>query len=213
MRMFVVLVMGLLVGGHAQAAEAWSLVGVYSGVTVERKNMAGSDLFAFRGEGVFAAPIGLLVTVLKEPSIATEWVDLMTEHTVLRTVAEHKNLIYESYALPWPISDRDYVMFELCGYDPVQKVFTIDYESVEDAAKPPDSGHVRAVAFRTFWRLDKIDDTHTKIVVEVFTDPKGLLPSWLINIIQKDWPWQTITGLVKRANQGDLKTDPMLVEW
>ena len=205
----------LLLAGPVRAGggPGWEAMDTREGVKVERKTMAGSPLFAFRGEGIFSAPIGQLVTVLKEPSIATEWVDLMTEHSVIRQVAEHKNLIYESYGLPWPISDRDYVMFETCGYDAENKVFTIDYESVEDAAKPPLGDHVRAVAFRTFWRLEMIDAGHTKVEVEVFTDPKGSLPAWLINLIQKDWPWKTIDGLVKRANKGDITADPMVAGW
>ena len=198
----------------SSAAHAgWDRVGVTSGVTVDRKTMPDSDLFAFRGEGVFDVPIGMLSAVLKDEHIAEEWVDLMTEHTVLRKVGENKNLIYESYGLPWPISDRDYVMYEKYGYDEAAKVFTIDFESVKDASKPPVPDLVRAIAYRTFWRLTKLDANTTKIEVEVFTDPKGSLPAWLINMIQKDWPWKTIDGLVKRASKGDMQSDPGVAGW
>ena len=215
MRVLLVLISCLMLSPSALGGggAGWEAMDTRAGVVVERKTMPGSALFAFRGEGEFEAPIGLLVKVLKEPSIATEWVDMMTEHTVIRKTGENKKLIYESYGLPWPISDRDYVMVETCGYDDDKKIFTIDYESVEDAAKPGRSDHVRAMAFRTFWRLEKIDAGHTKVEVEVFTDPKGILPAWAINMIQKDWPWKTIDGLVKRANQGDLAPDAMVADW
>jgi len=191
----------------------WENVGVSEGVKVERKTIPNSSLFAFRGEGSFDVPIGLLVTVLKDADIAVEWVDLMTAHRVLRVVEENTNLIYESYGLPWPISDRDYLMTEKCGYDAESKVFTIDYESVSDPAKPPVEDHVRAMAYRTFWRLTKVDADTTKIEVEVSTDPKGALPAWLINMIQKDWPWKTIDGLVKRSTKGDIQPDPAVAGW
>ena len=151
--------------------------------------------------------------MLKTPEIAVEWVDLMTEHTVVRSIGPNMNLIYESYGLPWPISDRDYVMHEKYSYDESQRVFTIDYESVEDAAKPVREDHVRAMAYRTFWRLTMLDNGRTKVEVEVFTDPKGALPAWLINLIQKDWPWKTIDGLVNRARKGDIKPDPAVAGW
>jgi hypothetical protein len=104
-------------------------------------------------------------------------------------------------------------MHESMGYDASAKVFTIDYQSVEDAALPPKKDFVRAVALQTYWRLEKVSDTRTKIEVEVHTDPKGSLPPWLINMIQKDWPWKTISGLVKRASQSDIQPDPRVSDW
>jgi len=197
----------------ARGSGGWEDVGVTEGVKVERKTIPNSALFAFRGEGTFDVPLGLLVSVLKNPDIAVEWVDLMTDHRVMREIDENTNLIYEAYGLPWPISDRDYLMTEKCGYEASSKVFTIDYESVSDAIKPPVKDHVRAMAYRTFWRLTMVDADTTKIEVEVSTDPKGSLPAWLINMIQKDWPWKTIVGLVKRSSQGDVEIDPKVVGW
>jgi hypothetical protein len=197
----------------ATGGAGWESMGTKEGVAVERKVMPDSPLFAFRGEGEFSVPIGKLVAVLKDPVIAVEWVDLMTEHTVVKSLGENKNLIYESYGLPWPISDRDYVMQEKYSYKTESKVFTIDYESVENSARPPREDHVRAIAFRTFWRLTMLDAGRTKVEVEVFTDPKGALPAWLINLIQKDWPWKTIDGLVKRSSKPDVVADPAVSGW
>jgi hypothetical protein len=104
-------------------------------------------------------------------------------------------------------------MTEQYGYDAAGKVFTIDFESVKEPTKPPVSELVRAMAYRTFWRLTMVDADTTKIEVEVFTDPKGALPAWLINMIQKDWPWKTIDGLVKRAAKGDIQSDPAVAGW
>jgi len=217
MRIIIVFI-GLLVAwssssAHAQDRQGWDKLGTKQGVEVERKVMPGSPLFAFRGEGVFDLDIGRLVSVLKNPHIAAEWVDLMKEHTVLKTLGENTNLIYESYGLPWPISDRDYLMHEKYGYDAEKKVFTIEFESVEDAMKPPQDDHVRAIAFRTYWRLTMVDADTTRIEVEVFTDPKGALPAWLINLIQKDWPWKTIDGLVNRAKKPDVTPDATIAAW
>ena len=175
--------------------------------------MPESARFALRGEGECDVPIGQLSTVLKTPQLAVEWVDLMTEHSVIRPLGENKNLIYESYGLPWPISDRDYVMQEQYIFAGASRVFPIEYTSVEDAAKPEQDEHVRATVYRTFWRLTMVDAARTKVEIEVFTDPRGSLPAWLINLIQKDWPWKTIDGLVRRAQKGDIKPEPKVKSW
>ncbi len=194
-------------------AYAWKVIMTEAGVEVAQKTMEGSPLMAFRGEGVMDVPIATLVSVLLDDDIATEWVDLQSEHSVIRELTENKKLLYEKYDLPFPIDDRDYVITELASYDDANKIFTLDFESVDDAARPVSKCCVRAMAYRTFWRLTKVDETNTKVEVEVFTDPKGMLPSWLINMIQKDWPWKTISGLVKRAKKGDITPDERSSGW
>lgn len=212
------IVLGLYLGGGTQRAAAgggpsWESMGTKAGVEVERKTVPDSPLFAFRGEGEFDVPIGKLITVLKTPELAVEWVDLMTEHSIIRPLGTNRNLIYESYGLPWPISDRDYVMQEKYIFDEAKRVFTIEYTSVEDAAKPIQPEHVRATVYRTFWRLTMVDANRTLVEIEVSTDPRGSLPAWLINLIQKDWPWKTIDGLVRRAQKGDIKPEPAVAGW
>ena len=100
---------------NARGSSGWQDVGVTKGVDVKRKMIPNSALFAFRGEGTFDVPLSLLVSVLKNHDIAIEWVDLITDHHVVRVLDENTNLIYESYGLPWPISDRDYLMREKAG--------------------------------------------------------------------------------------------------
>jgi hypothetical protein len=194
-------------------AHAWSVLMTQAGVTVSQQNVAGSPLMAFRGEGVMDVPIATLVSLLLDDDKATEWVDLQAEHWVISQASTDDKVLYERYDLPFPIDDRDYVISQKASYDEANWVFTLDFESVSDPAKPPSDCCVRAMAYRTFWRLTKVDDWSTKVEVEVHTNPKGMLPAWLINMIQKDWPWKTISGLVKRAKYGDITPDERTSAW
>ena len=208
------LVLGVTsLAGAAEAAVGWDPVRVTKGVMVERKLVEGSPLFAFRGEGTFDVPMSRLVGVLRDHSTPVEWVDLITEHKVVQKVDDLTNVIYESYDLPWPISDRDYVMRETTAYDAAGKVFTIQYESIDHPSTPDKTGTVRAKAYRTFWRLEKVGPTRTKVEIEVFTDPRGNLPAWLVNLIQQDWPWKTIDGLLVRSSRGDITADERVESW
>ena len=203
----------LAILSFSRPAHAWEVLMTEAGVEVAQKTMPDSDLFAFRGEGVMDVPIATLVSLLLDDDKATEWVDLQVKHSVVRELGENKKVIYEMYDLPWPVDDRDYVLTQLATYDDTNQIFTLDFESIQDPAKPVSECCVRAMAFRTYWRLTKVDDWNTKVEVEVFTDPKGLLPSWLINMIQKDWPWKTISGLVKRSKRGDITPNARTSGW
>jgi len=196
------------------APPGWESLGVTDGVEVARKSVPNSSLFAFRGEADVDVPIGVLAEVLWRDGMGVEWVDMMILSERVELLDEDTKIVHQGYGLPWPISDRDYVMEEAATFDPVTKTFTLQFKSVEHAAMPVQDSYVRARAYRTFWRL-KANDTpgHTHVEVEVHTDPMGMLPAWLVNMIQKDWPSTTITNLTKRAKKGDINAHPKIQDW
>ena len=49
------------------------------------------------------------------------------------------------------------------------------------------------------------DGKATLLTVEIHADPKGWLPSWVINFFQKDWAHETILGIRKQTAKKDLK--------
>ncbi|MDP6932077.1 MAG: START domain-containing protein, partial [Myxococcota bacterium] len=184
------------------------------GVEVGRKTMPDSPLFAFRGEADLDVHIGVLAEVLWRDGLGVEWVDLMILSERVELLDDTNKIVHQGYGLPWPISDRDYVMLESATFDETTKTFTLQFKSTEHASMPEQEDFIRAQAYRTFWHLQANDTPgSTHVEVEVYTDPKGLLPSWLINLIQKDWPSTTITNLDARAQKGDIPSHPMAADW
>ena len=46
------------------------------------------------------------------------------------------------------------------------------------------------------YKLTPVDDgKRCRVEVEIHTDPRGWLPSWLVNLIQKSWPLKTLRGI------------------
>ena len=62
---------------------------------------------------------------------------------------------------------------------------------------------VRAEVKGTYYNFTALSAKRTKLEVEVHTDPKGLLPNWLVNLIQKKWPSKTLSGLIRHARKGN----------
>jgi hypothetical protein len=72
---------------------------------------------------------------------------------------------------------------------------------------------VRAVVHNTYYRFEALPDGRTKLMVEVHTDPKGSLPSWLVNRIQRDWPSKTLNGLIDRTKKSPAAPHPHFNGW
>lgn len=197
---------------HA-APPGWEVIFHKEGVEVARKDIPGQSLVSFRGEGVFSQPIAVLAGVLVNHEHATEWIAMNIEHRLVKEEPGGKYYIYEMYDLPWPIQDRDYYMQVVPAFDDARKVFSLEFISVEDPSLPPAPCCIRAVTSRAYWRLEQIDANQTRVAVEVHTDPKGLLPSWMVNWIQRDWPWATIAEMVEMGATGQVPPHPRLVDW
>jgi hypothetical protein len=203
----------LLTTSALAGGAGWASIDNSDGIETFRKEVEGSNMMAFRGEGETDVHISLLASVLLDPSKGTEWVDMLVGSELVRRDGPNHILLYNHYDLSWPISDRDYVMDRVARFDPEAKVVTVTYSSVVDPLKPEQDCCVRATAHRTFWRFTTLPSGRTKVEVEVHTDPQGMLPAWVVNMVQKGWPKNSISGLTARSIKPDVVPHPQAVGW
>ena len=195
----------------AEAAPAWESVGLIDGVAVERAEVAGSSLMAFRGQIEVPVSLAKLIYVFRRPEERRHWVDRYHSHQTIEKT-QRSELYRIRFRLPPLISDRDYVLFSKAELDAERREIRVMIGSVEDERAPVNDCCVRAEVRRTFYRFTMLSPTRTRLEVEVHTDPKGSLPSWLVNLIQRSWPAKTLTSLVARAEQVN-RSDPSIEEW
>ena len=67
---------------------------------------------------------------------------------------------------------------------------------------PEIQGRVRGQLDRLVYKLEKLKSNQTKVTVQIMVNPKGLLPNFMINLIQKDWPITTLRQLNAQALKG-----------
>jgi hypothetical protein len=68
---------------------------------------------------------------------------------------------------------------------------------------------VRANLIRSKYELIPKGKQQTIVIVEIHTDPKGLIPTWLVNAIQKGWPRKTLVALGKQVKNSYVKRAPL----
>ncbi len=201
---------------NAQAAgtDGWEVISTNDGFTTERKSVEGSDILAFRGETIVDTPISKILTIFLDASRRGEWVDRYNNSKELTIKNDFERTYWIRFGLPFPISDRDYVLNAKAEVDEARRVVTANIKSVQHGKKPVDDCCVRAQAMGTYYRFEAIPGTNkTKLEVEVHTDPKGMLPSWLVNLIQKKWPSKTLLSLAKVASDASVEPHPDFIHW
>jgi len=103
---------------------------------------------------------------------------------------------HQVYPLPWPFSDREFVVACSENIDHARRTFYQSCRSVEDPAFPAGADNVRAVLEHSSWQFRQLQDGRTSIHFETSVDVGGALPTWIVSAGQKMGSQQLMTALL-----------------
>lgn len=186
----------------------WVPSGEKDGIRVFRRKVPGLAFDAFRGQGVVEAPLGKVLAVLADNTHRTEWVDRLKKSEVLEVVSAHESFIHQVFKLPPLVSNRDYVYHARTYREVGSRRVIVELRSEPHPRAPKPEG-IRAELRHSGYILEALDSGRTQVTVEIETDPKGWLPGWLVNLIQKSWPVKTINGIRKQVQKPHIRAYPM----
>lgn len=188
------------------AKEDWEFVYEKNDIKVFRKSFPQSDVRGVAGETIVDASPGKVIFILLDHKHKSEWIDYFEESHLVEDLAPNGNIQYSLFDLPFPVSDRDFLVHNQFSIDVEQKAIVMDIKSVPDAREPEKGDVIRGQVIHGRFVLIPQGDK-TIVQAEYLTDPKGLIPNWLINILQKKWPIKTL-----EAMRAQLKK-PYVQEW
>lgn len=218
------LLAALVLSGPARAdapnpADKWEQFDEEDGVRMFRRDVPGSSIVALRGEGFVEAPITRVASVLIDRQRSPEWIDRLVKTKVLREISETELVCWNHIKTPSPLKDRDFVYKTVLTTDPAKKQVRFSYRSVTDSLAPEYDAYVRGDFQGGKFELTMAERTNqdgtktpgTLVVAEVIVDPRGSVPSFIVNMVQKSWPHKTLTALRKQVKKPDIVDDPRVV--
>ncbi len=194
----------------AFAEGKWVLVEEKDGIKVYSKEVPGSDLVAFKGVKLMSVPVAKVAQVIMEDSVETKkkWVDMIMDFKVI-SKTQSESVAYSAYNLPWPVDDRDYIIHSKLVIDNEANQVTVAMRSTTSDKAPPTIG-VRAELTHSSFTLVPKPGRKTEVTVEIQTDPKGSLPKWVVNLIQRGWPSNTLKRLEIQAQKPETIENPYI---
>jgi hypothetical protein len=190
------------------AGEKWELVGNKDDIVTYRREVAGSPVIAIRGEAVVEAPLLHVASVLMDTARLPQWMDRVAEARRIRATSALHYVEYERASTPFPLTDRDFVIESWVEIDAAKKQLLLKAHSAVDPSAPA-IGLVRGEVLSSTFTLTPLDHgQRTHLVAEVHTDPKGAIPKWMVNLVQKSWAHTTIMGLRAQVRKANLPDNP-----
>ncbi len=184
----------------------WEPLSDADGIKTYRKEIAGSPIVSFRGEGWVEAPMAKVASIIADTERKHEWMHKLVESKVVRPLTETSRIEYNHTSAPWPFQNRDFVFKAITKIDKNARRVTFLVESTPDDLMPPSGSKVRGALKNTIYQFTASEDgKRTYFEVEVNADPAGNIPKWIVNLFQKGWPRNTILGIRKQAAKEDVR--------
>ena len=180
-------------------SPAWRLHSERDGIRIYFKDQPNSDVRAFKAIAVLAAPLENIMAVMANPLSCPEWVHGCVESRGFDETSFTHRYGYSVNDLPWPVQDRDSVLFIETSNDPDEGTITINMKGVADKL-PKQEGLVRVDQAESRYIFRRLDDATTEVTWLQHAEPGGSIPTWLVNALLVDLPMKSLQALEEVAH-------------
>jgi len=178
------------------------------GIEIFKREATESGLIEFRGVGFVDAPLPVVATVIIETDRRPQWIKGLVESRIIRRDGSDQFIEYDHIDMPTFFRDRDFVSQVRIRSDQTTGEVVFRYQPSDDPAAPR-TDYLRGEVINMTFALRSADhNTRTQVDAEFLCDPKGWIPSWLVNFFLKDWPKTTFRNLRKEVLKPGITVDP-----
>lgn len=178
--------------------SGWKKVYNKDGVLVHSQKDKHSKIVGFKAEAVLNAKLESVLQVLRDVEGTVRWAPNMVEKRTIINYSDRKALTYNNNDLPWPAADRDMILVNELRLDRENKVLVVDTYSVKHKSYPAFDNIVRAVMPYGTLEFKRLGEK-SWVRMTILVNPKGSIPIWLVNMLQKKLPLQFLKALEKES--------------
>lgn len=197
------------------AAEAdWRLIQEKDGISSYLRSVEGESVHAARGVTTVDLPACQLISFYVADELATSWVDMLVDVKVVE-LAPRRSLVWQHFDLPWPVTDREFLV-EIAVERPDDRTILVTLESTTDPRFPPPADTdtmVRGRMTASTWTFTQEAPGRTRVDMVGQVDPGGKIPTWLINLVQHSFPYNTLSAFVRGASKATVPLRPECADW
>ncbi|UDL04214.1 START domain-containing protein [Marinobacter sp. CA1] len=180
-------------------APDWSLRKTEGNIRVYTIEQPDSSFKAFKAIALMDVPLENLMAVMIDPTSCMSWVHGCTEAYGLEGGSFQDRYAYSINDMPWPVTDRDYVLHITTAGNESRGEVIMELNAVPDY-REPDDDLVRVDRSDTRYRFVAEGD-QTRMIWLQHTDPNGSLPGWLVNNLLVDIPVKSLQSLEQLATE------------
>lgn len=181
-------------GEKLHGSDEWKLKKYENGIAVYNRHDENSDFKELKAVMQIKTSLSSIVALLNDWESYPKWVYRCDKSTTLKQISETELIHYQTVKGIWPVESRDFVVKVKITQDPVTKVVKQIATSMPDYY-PRQQDHVRITEFRAAWTLTPLKNGIVNLEYQLFVNPGGAVPAWIVNLAAIDGPYETSYNL------------------
>lgn len=198
--MSILICLAMLLFYDAWAQKTWKLISEKDGIYVYTQNLENSKFKAVRAVCTVDCGVSRVSYVLMDVSNTKDWVYATKVCKLLKKISPTDIFYYSEVELPWPVSNRDFIIRITLTQDPKTKIARIVAENHPEYV-PEKKNVVRIPKSSGNWILTPLGDGRTKVEYIIHVDPGGSVPAWMVNMLADVGPHSSFTKLKKEVKK------------
>jgi len=200
-----ILILRLLSANSTFAENNWKLQTDKNGVRVFTRTTTNSDFKEFKGETTIACPIEEIERTITDIKEYPKWCYKTISATVFEKDSSTIRYFYISDT-PGFLKTR-VACFEL-RREVNRKTGEVTLFLKDIKCNNPISDDMLLIPLMEgYWKLTPLTNGEVLVTMQMLTEPGGIIPSWLANLVVVDSPYTTLKNLSERLRTNIKKQD------
>lgn len=175
----------------------WQKVRANSTIQVYTAQVANYPVKGIRAEVVFDAPVEQVLKVAMNVSHYSNWIYKCKKSVLVKQVSTTEVIYYHITDAPWPVDDRDqYSSTKLSKQ--ADGTYWMHSHTLPDYGSEL-MGNVRVKNGKATWHFTSLPNGKTKGEYELFFDPAGHIPNWIINLFIAEGPFISMQNMQREV--------------
>jgi hypothetical protein len=178
----------------------WELQRNEQGIMVYTRPHAGTTIKEIRVVNTVKTSLSAFTAFLIDTKNYPSWIYSCKEARTLKTVSPLEIFQYNVTSVPIPFHNRDLIVELSISQDPKTKIITTESISKPDFM-PTIDGMERIKEYYSHYKVTPLDSGFVKIEMEMFVEPGGNIPNWLINVTIEKGPFSTTVAMTEELKK------------
>jgi len=172
------------------------------------KPNSDSDFKEFKATTHIKSQLSPFIILLNSADLACEWMHNCIEFKFIDDKSATEKTSYSINNAPWPVTDRDLVIYSKTTQDKDSYTVTIALSSAFDKVAIDDD-YVRVKDLQGKWQFTPMDNGIVEVTYQLFLDPAGSIPSMIAATTVVDTPYYTLLNLRKIITKPELQSQQL----
>lgn len=175
-------------------SQQWELKKDDGDIQVYTRELDSTKINEYKAVLIAESTVKEALSVLTDGNTLNLWTYKTPQSRELEKISDSEFVFWMRNDFPWPIHDRDHVSrVKLSKVN--NKLFQIDISAEDSLIHKADKNVVRMDLFKGYWRIQELDSDTVLIIQQMYGDPKGTLPAWVVNSVMVSFPYHSFKNL------------------